>query len=317
MHAFNINCKIMKAKHLLFASIVLVTSITSCSSDDNDVHERSSIKFSSTVAKQSSINQRAAGSSWDVGDAIGVFMKTGTGLTNIIGGADNQKHTTETALGTQFLPADAIANAIYYPTSGAVDFIAYYPYVDNLTNYTYKVDVTNQSVQENIDFLYSNDATGKSSGDQVVLGFNHELTKVVFNLTSIDLDVDLTGIAIAIDGMSVMGDFDLGAGTLVVTGLPASISMKAAVDPSNTLKAYAEGIVIPTVKAPRNFSFTFKDKGTTVTYTWNASNEAFNKGKKNVYNVQLGGIQEVLVTPSSTIEDWGPGSSENIDLNGL
>ena len=312
VNIFHLNYKLMKVKYLLLATIVLITSITSCSDNEKYDFESNSLRFSSTVAEQSKTNQRAAGSAWDAGDAIGVFMKTGIGLSSIIGRADNQKHITATTSGAEFLPADPIANAIYYPTSGSVDFIAYYPYVDNLANYTYKVDVTNQSIQENIDLLYSNDATSKSSGDQVVLGFNHQLTKVVFNLTGVDSSVDLTDVVVSIDGMPVKGDFELGAVTLTVTGSLATISMKTTVDPSNVSEGYAEGIVIPTVAATRNFSFTFKDNGTTVTYTWNASNEPFDRGKKNIYNVQLGGSQKVSISPSSTIVDWGAGSSENI-----
>lgn len=307
----------MKVKYLLLATIVLLTSIISCSDDEKYSFESTSLRFSSTFSDQSQVNQRASGNSWNEGDAIGVFMKTGAGLTNIIGGANNQKHTTATTTGSEFLPADPIANAIYYPTSGYVDFIAYYPYVNSLTNFIYKVDVTNQQVQENIDLLYSNDATGKSTGDQVILGFKHKLTKVVFNLTSIDANVDLTDVAVSIDAMPVTADFDLGMGTLAVTGSPTAINMKAAVSPSDVLKAYAEGIVIPTEVGTRFFYFTFKCNGTTVTHKWDASGQSFDKGKKNIYNVQLG-KDGVLIKPSSTIEDWGAGSSEEIiiDLGG-
>lgn len=308
----------MKIKHLLLVAIVLVASITSCMDDKKYTYESDSLKFNSTVAGQTSMS-RAANSAWDVGDAIGVFMKKGTGLSTIVDEAANKKYTTATTLGTEFMPADPITQAIFFPKSGKVDFIAYYPYNEGLNDsYVYKVDVKNQASQEKIDLLYSNDATDKQSGDQVTLGFKHELTKVVFNLIATSANVDLTDAVVAIDGMPLTADFDLATGALTVTGDAGVATLKSTVDAASKQKAISEGIVIPTAKAARQFSFTFKNGSATVTHTWDASNEPFDKGMKNTYNVQLGAAAGVIVEPGSTIEPWGPGSSEDIviDLDG-
>ena len=308
----------MKIKHLLLAATALAVSFTSCIDDKEYVYEGDGIRFNSTIAGESLATTRAANAAWEVGDAIGVFMKTGDGLTNIVDNAANQEHTTATVSGEQFVPADPKKNAIFFPSKGAVDFIAYYPYVKDLAENTYKVDVTKQASQEKIDLLYSNDATGKSSGDKVTLGFKHELTKVVFTLTAANVSIDLKDVVVSIDNMPLKGDFDLGKGILTASNEMGSITMKSSLDATNKYRAIAEAIVIPTAKASRKVSFTFKRGGVTETDTWDASNEPFDKGKKNTYNVQVGGDKGVMVSPGSTIEDWGPGSSEDIiiDLDG-
>ena len=306
----------MKIKHFLLSAIVLATSLASCVDDKEYVYDGGNgVKFNSTVAGQSPM-ARAANAAWQQGDAIGVYMKTGTGLDNIVDGAANKKHTTPG--NGMFSPADPMTDAIFFPKSGAVDFIAYYPYSATLAANIYKVDVTNQTSQEKIDLLYSNDATGKSSGDNVVLGFKHELTKVVFNLVATEASADLTNVKVSIGNMPVKADFNLATGALTVDATMASIDMKSTVDPNTVLKAVAEGIVIPTAKAERKFTFTFKVGGAEIVKTWDAKDEPFDKGMKNSYNVQLVSDKGIIVSPSSNIQDWGPGSSEDIiiDLDG-
>lgn len=306
----------MKIKHFLLSAIVLATSLASCVDDKEYVYDGGNgVKFNSTVAGQSPM-ARAANAAWQQGDAIGVYMKTGTGLDNIVDGAANKKHTTPG--NGMFSPADPMTDAIFFPKSGAVDFIAYYPYSATLAANIYKVDVTNQTSQEKIDLLYSNDATGKSSGDNVVLGFKHELTKVVFNLIATEASADLTNVKVSIGNMPVKADFNLATGALTVDATMASIDMKSTVDPNTVLKAVAEGIVIPTAKAERKFTFTFKVGGAEIVKTWDAKDEPFDKGMKNSYNVQLVSDKGIIVSPSSNIQDWGPGSSEDIiiDLDG-
>ena len=101
---------------------------------------------------------RVTGSSWDDGDAIGVFMTAaGTPLST---SALSQNVEYKTTGANSFEPVNE-SEAIYFPFDGSgVDFIAYYPYREEIIDFTYPVSLYSQSSQADIDLLYSNNAKG-------------------------------------------------------------------------------------------------------------------------------------------------------------
>ena len=72
-------------------------------------------------------------------------------------------------------------NAVYYPEDGtAVDFIAYYPYDEQVTDHTqYVLDVTDQSRQQDIDLMAAVNLTGRTATSPTGnLQFRHLLAKL-------------------------------------------------------------------------------------------------------------------------------------------
>jgi len=116
----------MKTQNILIATAMSVLALSSsCKKNHNPGGEvptaTKAVTFTSSINGQ--IVTKAVNNKWDANDAIGVFMKTGTGLTNVL--AANKSYTTNGD--GEFKPSAADQN-INYPETGSVDFVAYYPY---------------------------------------------------------------------------------------------------------------------------------------------------------------------------------------------
>jgi len=302
----------MKIKSLLLTSAIFALSLASCSNDDDNGSkwDGNPVLFNTTVEGSVTSKAKASDNTWDDGDAIGVFMKKGAGLDGVVDGATNKKYTT--AGSGAFSPANPATDAIYFPEDGSnVDFIAYYPYAATLAANTYKVDVTTQTSQEDIDLLYSDNAAGlnKNSSD-VTLNFKHQLAKVVFTINAGNGITDLTGLVVTITGTNTKADYALATGVLSNEGTKANIIAKTTISGA---QATSEAIVIP-MDGMDGRKVTFAIPAGI--FTWDVpSTEKFEKGKKNTYTVELKKGGGTSVYPSGTIEDWGPGSSEHIVID--
>lgn len=301
----------MKLKSLLLSTVALATLIFSCSDESENMYKETNlVTFKSTITNQTTQNKtRAAGTAWNPDDAIGIFMKTGTGLTSIVGDADNKKYQTT---GDGNFTAATSNDAVYFPNGVSVDFIAYYPYTNPLNNYIYKVNIADQSSQEDIDLLYSDNATGKTGADDVTLNFKHMLSKVVFNITASDPVTSLAELKVEISNLKTAADYNLSDKSLVEEGSASTVELKTTV---NGLNAVSEAIILPTTAAARKFIFTLKIGDETKSFEWDASSQNFAQGKKNTYPVQLSEIDGVTLNPDTEIEDWGEGSSEGITID--
>ncbi|NDV79068.1 fimbrillin family protein [Dysgonomonas sp. 511] len=291
----------MNINKILFPlGIILLGILSSCSEDQEYITQGEAIRFGSAIANQT--GTKASYDEWDENDAIGIFMKTGSGLTTIVDGAANRKHITS---GDGNFSAASANDAVYFPKAGTVDFIAYYPYASSLSGTVYNVDVSDQSSQEKIDLLYSDNAKEKKLNDAVTLNFSHQLSKVIFNITADGEISTLAGLEVSITNMKTSAEFDLADKSLTNNGNATAIVMKTTVNGS---AATAEGILLPATASTRKFLFTVAINGEPVTLEWDASSQAFAQGKKNTYNLTLSnrGVQMESV---SSIQDWGNGSS--------
>lgn len=206
----------MGKKNVLWA-VVLLLALNSCDKDSQQTVEnekRQLVHFTSVV--EGDPITRAGGASWMVDDQIGVFMKKSGELLSagsIISEGDNVSFITKIGNGN----FQSNGTALKYPQDGnAVDFIAYYPYQSTLSNYIYKVDVTDQSKPENIDLLYADNLIGRSQADVTGnLQFYHQLSQLVINFSSSD-NTDFSGLTTSISGVKTKADFNLVDGKLVV-----------------------------------------------------------------------------------------------------
>ncbi|WCT11571.1 fimbrillin family protein [Mucilaginibacter jinjuensis] len=290
----------MKTQNILIASAMTLLALgSSCKKDnkhDTVTPNPTLVKFTAAINGQ--IKTKATNDKWDTNDAIGVFMKIGTGLTNIL--AANKSYAT-TGDGA-FAPTNTDQN-INYPEDGTVDFIAYYPYKQTLTNNKYPVDVATQTNQAAIDLLYANNATGLSKTSTVAnLVFSHQLSKIEFTVKAGTGVTDLTGLTASLAGLNTKADFDLATGVLSNASQSADVSAKTTAQTGSVL---AEAIVLPVADA----------SGKVVTFTLPAgqfkltlpANTKFEAGKKYTYEISLttgSTPQPTAVALSATITNW-------------
>ena len=148
----------MKMKSLL--GIVLSLSILqSCQNDEtniiqNEVNNKG-ITFSSII--DDAQNSRAYDTSWEANDVIGVFMLANNSDKNVL--ATNIPYATSKGDG-YFVSKNS---PIYYPEdNSAVDFIAYYPYSETISDYkNYPIDLSNQTKQNAIDLMTAVNLTNR------------------------------------------------------------------------------------------------------------------------------------------------------------
>jgi hypothetical protein len=290
----------MRNQNIFLASalslLVLTSSCKKETSPEVDI-DATAVKFSSSINGQ--IKTKAVNNTWESGDAIGVFMKTGAGLTNV--SASNKNYNTNGD--GEFKPATA-DQTIYYPENGStVDFIAYYPYKLTNAGNSYSVDVANQSSQSAIDLLYSNNATALSkTSTNANLVFAHQLSKLEFTVKKGSGVADLNGLGVAIEGLNTKASFDLATGVLSGNAQVLDISAKTTV---NTASVLAEAIVLPVDDA----------SGKVVTFTLPSGKfkltlpaaTKFEQGKKYTYEVELkhGGSNEpVAIALTAVITNW-------------
>jgi hypothetical protein len=295
----------MRCNNLFFmAALAAATvSMTSCNNDDEIIDSNSrlsnvALEVTAGIATETP-QTRVQGTTWQTGDAIGIFqLETGTLMALDV----NSKYVNTT--GSTFAPADA-TQTIYFPieTTPTSDFIAYYPYNDAQANYLYSIDVTNQSNQEAIDLLTADKVTGKDkAAPAVAFNFKHRLSKLELNLTAGNgiITSDLAGIAITITGQQLETTFDLYDGVLATpSGTTQAITLKTA---SNGLTA--EAIIIPAAaSAGRQLTFTLSGGEE---FVWNIPDtKEFQAGQKNIYNITL---NRTSIDVTSTITDWTAGN---------
>jgi hypothetical protein len=287
-----------------WTSLILVTFIMAASCHDKGVYDENEeerrdgtdpvkVQFSSNIGNMAvHILPAAVGETWSPSDKIGVFMVNHS-TSNVIGDAANKQYVTNGD--GNFNPVES-ADVLYYPTSAAdmVDFIAYYPYDEDIAGLTnaVAVDVSNQASQEAIDLLYTNTVSTKSEGynrtnshTPVALSFTHQLSKITFTINSdIDAFTDFGGLEVSIVGMNTSASFSLASGVLSDQGTPASITARAV-----TAGQY-EAIVLPgSYEAEAlTFQFVMPLGSFTGTYTWTLSAATtFTGGKQYLCTVTL------------------------------
>ncbi|AQX86751.1 fimbrillin family protein [Elizabethkingia bruuniana] len=297
----------------LSTAFALALLVQSCKNDDYrdqgpGMGGNGKAQFTSSIG--GAPTTRVTGNTWDSKDAIGVFMKQGTGLSNVL--ASNKKYTTE---GNGNFSGDG-SEVINYPDTGSVDFIAYYPYTANLSGTTLPVSVATQTNLSAIDVLYSNNATGlsKTSGT-ANLNFAHKLAKIELTVKAGNGVADVNGLSVAYKNVNTTASLDLATGTLSGAAAPKDVTAKT------TAKApaqFVEAILLPGDYSAKTVVFTLASG----TYTWTLpANTTFDVNKKYTFDITLQTSStgnQVAVTGAGTITDWTnvPGGSVNVDKDG-
>lgn len=288
----------MKVNQLLFLATAAAAVTSSCQKAPVSEQEiTKAVTFSSTISNQ--VTTKAAGANWESNDAIGVFMKTGSGLSNAL--ASNKQYVTTKGDGN--FSASSITEEINYPADGSnVDFIAYYPYQTTITNNIYPVNVADQTQQNKIDLLYANNVNGANKNKpNAQLQFGHKLSKIELTVAAGTGVSSLSGLTVTYNGFNTTANFDLATGTLAAGANPASIKAKTT---AGTTTTAAEAILLPVASvAGAKVEFKIGNE----TYTWTLpSSTTYEAGKKYSYNITLqeqAGNNAAIVA-SGNITDW-------------
>lgn len=313
----------MQKMRVTMTGLLALTVFAGCSNDENQLGGNGN---DSRVALQvtSGIQTRAYDDQWEANDAIGIFaLMPGTTeiATDETSGTEqrNRKYSTgESALGT-FNPVDATAT-IYLPVDGSTrDFIAYYPYKPEMAESTYKIDLTTQNPQRNIDFMVSTteqaEGSSKTKGisktdPSVQFRFEHKLSKVRLNIETgngfAGNHSELAGMTVALTGQQTTADFD------VLTD--DKVAIAKGYEGIDLLTAEngrtSEGIVMPSNDYD-GMRFEFHVKGHVQPYVWELNNSEkatrFEPGKEYIYNIT---IHKTAIEVTANIKDWEQGNAD-------
>ncbi|MDR0894893.1 MAG: fimbrillin family protein [Prevotellaceae bacterium] len=289
----------MKTKSFLLAAACLM-GMSACTSDEIKMpangDEPVVVKFSTPTA---TTRLSEAGTKWDQGDEIGIFMvKHGTTTLTDENVLNFKYVIKELAAANVEAGFDPAGNDIaYYPVDGTyVDFIAYSPYnfngntITSLGKYPVNVGGT-QATQEPYDLLYVNsgkDETGynKEYTGSIPLTFAHQLVKLVITVKG-SAGVDISKLTkVSINGLNTKADFNLANGTLDNITTPASIIPTQITKLTATTDWVYEAILLPTaatgITAATEVIFTVDGAD----YTWELIDNFATTGfiKNSLYN---------------------------------
>lgn len=277
-------------------------SLSACSNEEIHMDD-------ARVALQvtSGIQTRAYDNQWEENDDIGIF-----GFTQ--GDAPAQAYTNVRYVTTggngRFTPD---GTTIYLPTDGSsLDFVAYYPHTTSLTaDGIYAVDVTNQSIQKDIDLMAASKLSANRSKNTVAFNFEHKLSKIVLTFKPGDGMAlsELAGMTVQLTNQQTKALFDVTQpdGEVVVgTNTPATLTLNTDVDGTSS-----EGIVLPIANFD-NMTLHLELADGSSFFNWDLKNsqnaDKFEAGKKYVYDIT---VNRSGLGVTATITDWTPGNGEN------
>lgn len=284
----------MKMKSLL--GIMLSLGILqSCQNDETNIIQnevnKNGITFSSII--DDAQNSRAYDTSWEANDVIGVFMLANSNQ-NVLD--TNIPYTTSKGDG-YFISQNS---PIYYPEGKiTVDFIAYYPYSETISDYkNYPIDLSNQTKQNAIDLMTAVNLTGRDqTSTQGNLQFKHLLAKLVLNLKSTS-GSSLKGIKASISGLQVKGTANLSDGSITPSGEATDFSLYI-----NEEATQAEAILLPQALSGKlKIKLELNGQSKEIETEISGSIE---KGYKYIYNVNVnyqGG--EITTDPEAKYTKW-------------
>ena len=286
-----------------FSTVALAALLlTACQNDEETMQTDARVALQVT----SGIQTRAYDATWEVNDPIGIFGYTQTETP--MEWSNNIQYVTVTGDGT-FAPAQGEV-PIYLPIDGtAVDFVAYYPYSKTLADGVYTVDVTDQSIQKNIDLMAASKQTTDRISHAVAFNFKHKLSKIYLTFKAGEdmTTADLAGMTVQLTGQQTEATFDVTqpeSEVSVTAGNPVTLNLKTSAEGTS-----AEGIVLPSDNySGMTLHLVLANNAGYFNWDLNGSDaEKFEAGKKYVYDIT---VNKTRLSVTSDITDWTPGNGE-------
>lgn len=284
----------MKKTTTLLALALMAGAMVSCNNDDAPL--ASNDKVAVQLTGGINVTTRAANANWTAGDKIGIYMtEANSGLTDnsISEGVSNVAYQTDG--GNAFAPVSG-GKTIYFPIAGDVDFYAYYP-LTTVSDYKVALNVADQSNQEAIDFMYAKTTGCNKATPQVTLGFNHQLSNLVFEIQPGDglSQEDLANLTIKVKDQNTTATYNLADGTISGEGAPADVTMQ-----TTTAGKHYEAILLPTTEGSRVIEFDLNN-GHDAPFVWTMNTDLKAGNKYHYTTVKL---SRTAVEVTGTIQPW-------------
>jgi formylglycine-generating enzyme required for sulfatase activity len=301
--------------------LLLAALLVSCAGEEmsvsgygagTDGEARTPVAFSAQTGSPET-RTSASGSQWLTTDGVGIFMHT-SGQTlsdaSISEEAANRLYRPQTAAASSALNPATVAEAIYFPQSGQVDFTAYYPWkagAGQINNYVYPVDLSDQSDPAALDLLYARQTGRDKNSASVTLDFAHQLSKITLHVKKgADIGtVDFSAATATLSGMPATGSFDLASGSISPGAVADFQALKVAA--STGFDAGFEALLLPQAAgAGRKAVFA----AGTETYEWAIPEDlVFEAGRNYIYalSAHAGGsvkTEETATAPIGSITPW-------------
>lgn len=288
---------IMRKMTKLFALALLAGAMVSCGSDDAPgvSNEKVQVLLGGYI---NSVGTRATEGAWTPNDNIGVFMvNTGKTLNDeeICENVKNIQYTTAAGDGN-FDPATG-AKTIYFPVQGTVDFYAYYPYTaSSIENFQVALDVSDQTNQEAIDFMYAKTTDQNKAQPKVDLAFAHKLSYLVLDVQPGEglKDADLANLTVTVKDQNTKANFNLATGTI------SDATESKDIDMADLGSKKFVAILLPTTDDSRVIEFHLNNSKDEV-FTWTMSS-TLEAGTKYSYTTVK--LNKTKVEVSGTINPW-------------
>ena len=292
----------MKKMTKFFALALLAGAMVSCSTEDiapSTQNDKVAVQFTGGI----NVNTRAAGLAWADGDKIGIFMtdtKQPLSADAIREGVDNVCYQSSGSIG--FSPVSG-GKTVFFPIDGDVDFYSYYPQT-TVNDYKVALDVTYQTKQEAIDFMYAKTEGCNKATPQVFLKFYHKLSNLVLEVQPGNglTQEDLKKMTVKVKDQNTKATFNLADGTISGEGNPTDITMKT----TEAGKLY-EAILLPTEEENRVIEFDLNN-GYDAPFVWTMPVK-LEGGKRYHYTVVK--LSRSAVDISGNIEPWIKAGDDN------
>lgn len=285
-----------------------------------------------TASDNLKVRTSSGGDEWEQNDGVGIFMLT-TGGTVTSGSdrlADNIKYNATPgtpASDATFAPA-SLSETIYYPQSGSVDFVAYYPHAAkgtgtgqvNGSTYMYKISVADQTDPAKIDVLYAEASNIAKSKTAVNLTFSHKLAKITLDVkagdgfTATDIQ-SLAATAVKFGAMPLTAELKLQDGTLTADPAGADFSPLKAATATTGYNATFSAVLVPQAASTytgRTVVFSIGGQN----YTWQIPDtEVFAAGSQYIYPVTV--KKNGIDVGAPTITNWITNSNGTVAVSPL
>lgn len=297
----------MKARKYLFLGMAAL-AFTACSNEEviNDGPVAAQVR-----AGIEGVQTRAAGTSWDNDDQIGISCNGGkTQYTNVfytISNASNGSFTSSTP--------------IYFQDLEEVTFSAYYPYTADggMISKTIAASDQKADAQKKIDYMFATGAKASKENPNVKFTndgatdarFKHRMSQLSFTFNQ-GADTDLTNMTdFTVGGLKMAGTFNTEDGTATAVETAQAEDLKITETPSASDTYTRSLILFPQPVNGGNFNISLTLGGETYKTELSVPNSRTDLTAGNKYTYTITVNKTGIEVGQSSIEGWGDGGSNS------
>lgn len=256
------------------------------------------------------VQTRAAGTSWDNNDQIGISC-TGEGKTKYT----NVLYTISDASSGSFTSTAPI----YFQDMAEVNFSAYYPYSADGGKITKTITADDQEAeaQKKIDYMFASGAKASKANPEVKFTndgstdarFKHRMSQLSLTFKQ-GADTDLTDMTdFTVSGLKMKGTFNTENGTASVTGTAQATDLKITETPSASDTYTRSLILFPQQVESGKFNLSLTLGGETYKTELSVPNGGTDLTAGNKYTYTITVNKTAIVVNQSSIEGWGDGGT--------